>query len=82
MLQRSAPEQFQVALESRHEDHIIKHDDVVPLLANPNAINQLLVIGCAESQNFSADRKNLIEANGKIVDLGCCVDRAENQLLK
>lgn len=82
VLHRSVPKQFQVALESRHEDHIVKHYDVVPFLAYPNTIDQLLVVGSAESQHFSADWKDLIEADGKIVDLGCCVDRTENQLLK
>lgn len=78
VLQRSVSEKFQVALESRHEDHIIKHDDVVPFLAYPNAIDQLFVIGCAKAQHFPADWKDLIEAGGKIVDLGCCVNWTED----
>lgn len=78
VLQWSIPEELQVTLKSRHKNHIVKHDYVVPFLANPNTIDQLLIVRYAETQYFPTYRKDLIEAERKIVDLCCRVDRTEN----
>jgi hypothetical protein len=61
---RSRPQDLEVGLEGRHEDHIIEDYNIIPLLADLDAVDQLLVGGSAEAEHLLADAEDLIELDG------------------